>query len=165
MNIKTVLTSLLLGFVVVSIGFMIFKKTSSNSNLAGVGNHNEATLGSADNSPAGPTLIAYYFHSDKRCTTCLTIEEYAHDAIQNRFSNQMASGEIVFEKVNLDDPENKHYIPDFELKSRTLVITRLQDQKPVKWRDLNQVWQLVRDKEAFFEYVQSATEELLNTTI
>jgi hypothetical protein len=56
--------------------------------------------------------------------------------------------------VNVDEPENKHFIQDYQLVTRSLVLSLMSDGKEKKWKNLPDVWKLVRDKEKFYQYVK-----------
>lgn len=108
------------------------------------------------------TLIkVYYFHVSRRCKTCLTIEANAKEAVETRFHTEMASGLISWEEVNFDEEENAHFVKDFDLMFSSLIIAKYQDGKPVEWKNLQKVWELVRDKPSFLDYVQSEIQVFL----
>jgi hypothetical protein len=106
-------------------------------------------------------LIAYYFHGTFRCTTCRTIEQYSHDAIQMYFAKELGNGRLEFRPVNIEEPENKHFIQDYQLVTRSLVLSLVSDGKETKWKNLPDVWKLVRDKDKFFQYVKDEIEIFL----
>jgi len=113
-------------------------------------------------SPGGDTkVIAYYFHGELRCRTCRTIEAYSEEAITKEFTNEIASGRLAWRVVNVDEPENKHFVEDFALASKSLVLAEYRDGKVTRHENLQQIWQLVRDKEAFLAYVRAATSDFL----
>ena len=106
-------------------------------------------------------VVAYYFHGNLRCRTCQAIEAYSEEAIRSEFADELASGRLVWRVVNIDEPENKHFVKDFELVTKSLVLTEYQDGEVTRWENLKQVWQLVRDKEQFLDYVHSSTRKFL----
>jgi len=108
-----------------------------------------------------PAVIAYYFHGTFRCPTCLTIEQLSKDAIEKNFQKQLKNGTLMFLPINVDEPENRHFIDDYQLVTRSLVITKVQGNKQVAWKNLNKVWQLVQSKEKFEYYVKSEIEKFL----
>ena len=160
MKLKNVLTVALLAFVGASvICFVVSQRGTRHAGTA-----------AAPPSPArpdepgrtlGPRLMAYYFHTNVRCPTCLRIEAYAKEAVETGFPDDLKSGRIVFRPVNVDEPANEHFIEDFKLVSKTVVVARLKDGKVADWRNLDKVWLLVQDKEAFFKYIQSNIRDLL----
>jgi len=109
-------------------------------------------------------VIAYYFHGTFRCTTCRSIEEYSHDAIQAYFAKELGNGKLEFRPVNVEEPGNKHFIQDYQLVTRSLVLSLVSDGKEMKWKNLPDVWKLVRDKEKFYQYVKDEVELFLKET-
>ncbi|TWT83300.1 hypothetical protein CA13_47650 [Planctomycetes bacterium CA13] len=106
-------------------------------------------------------LVATFFHGEVRCPTCRTIEQYAHEAIEEGFPEQFAAGEIQWRTMNYETPSNQHFAEDYEIYSSTVVLVRTLDGKPEQWRNLEEVWNHVNDKESFSEYVQSEAKEML----
>ena len=106
-------------------------------------------------------VVAYYFHGNLRCRTCRAIEAYSEEAIRGEFADELASGRLAWRVVNLEEPENKHFVKDFELVTKSLVLAEYQDGEVTRWENLKQVWQLVRDKEKFLDYVRRSTRKFL----
>jgi hypothetical protein len=55
--------------------------------------------------------------------------------------------------VNVQQAENKHYIQDFQLYSKSVIISEYQDGKSVRYENLKDVWKLYRDKPKYLDYV------------
>jgi len=109
-------------------------------------------------------VIAYYFHGTFRCSTCRTIEEYSHDAVQTYFAKELGNGKLEFRPVNVEEPGNKHFIRDYQLVTRSLVLSLVSDGKETKSKNLPDVWKLARDKDKFFQYVKDEIEKFLKET-
>ncbi len=108
---------------------------------------------------AGPTdgVVAYYFHGTMRCATCRQLEAFAEEAITEGFPDELASGRLAWRAVNTDQPENAHFVDDFQLTAKAVVLVSYQDGKVARFENLTRVWQLVRDRDAFLAYVRDAT--------
>lgn len=106
-------------------------------------------------------VVAYYFHGNTRCTTCRMIEAYARLAVYNGFPDEMKKGGIEFRLVNVEEFGNEHFVQDYQLVTRSLVLVRFSGEKQEKWENLDRVWDLVNDKEAFERYVQDETKKFL----
>ncbi|HSN56151.1 MAG TPA: nitrophenyl compound nitroreductase subunit ArsF family protein [Candidatus Sulfomarinibacteraceae bacterium] len=106
-------------------------------------------------------VVAFYFHGNVRCATCRTIEAYAHDAIHAGFAGELDDGALSWRVVNVDEPENKHFVQDFQLVTRSVVLAELRDGKVVRFTNLDKVWQLVRNRDDFVDYIQNETREFL----
>ena len=101
---------------------------------------------------ATPKAVVYYFHATTRCATCRTIEAYAHETVASRFAADLEARRLEWQAVNVDEPANQHFIRDFQLYTRSVVIVDAKD--PKRFKVLDRVWQLVRDKPAFQRYVE-----------
>lgn len=106
-------------------------------------------------------LIAYFFHGRKQCISCRTIEAYAHDAIKTNFAAQLSDGKIEWAKVNYDNPEFSHFKKEFELYTQSVVIVEMQGDEIVRWKNLKDVWTLIRDKEKFYDYIRTEVQPYL----
>ena len=109
-------------------------------------------------------VVAIYFHGNARCATCRKIEAYADEAIAQGFVDELASGRLAWRVVNIDEPGNKHFIEDFQLVTRSVVLVEYREGEVVRWENLDKVWQLVRSKDRFVGYVQGETSEFLGTS-
>ena len=106
-------------------------------------------------------VVAYYFHGNVRCATCRKIEAYADEAVHSGFPEVIEDGALAWRVVNVDEADNKHFIQDFQLVTRSVVLAEYSNGKVVRWRNLDKVWQLVRDKERFVDYLQIETRTFL----
>lgn len=99
-------------------------------------------------------VVAYYFHVSVRCSTCHAIQEYSREALERFFPEQLKSGTLEWRPVNVQLPQNRHFIRDYQLYTRSLVLVKIKDGKQVEWRNLEKVWELVGRKNDFLKYVQ-----------
>jgi hypothetical protein len=109
----------------------------------------------ANAGPAPDKVVAYYFHATFRCVTCRTIESYSREAIEQAFAKEIKDGRLEFRLVNMQLPENRHFVREYQLYTRSLVIVKVRAGKQLEWRNLAKVWDLVGDKGGFLKYVQS----------
>lgn len=122
-----------------------------------------AALPSSEGSPQ-TKVIAYYFHGSFRCVTCHRLEEYAKEAIEAGFENELGSGRLEFKVVNVEDRGNEHYASDYQLYTRSLILSLVKDGRQVKWKNLDKIWEYVGNKQKYFDYVKSETEAFLKET-
>lgn len=106
-------------------------------------------------------VIAYYFHGNFRCATCRAIEQLSRESIEKNFKSHIKSGKLTFLVINIDEPGNKHFIQDYQLITRSLVITRVKNGKEIEWKNLPGVWKYVRDEQAFDNYVKNEIQSYL----
>jgi hypothetical protein len=98
-------------------------------------------------------IIAYYFHRTLRCPTCLAIEKQAKEAIESRFSSELAAGLIEWRSLNIDEPANQHFEVDYALTAQSLVFVEMSGDRQLRWTNLTRVWDLVEKPAEFRQYV------------
>jgi hypothetical protein len=131
--------------------------------LAGMLRAGDSTspAGAAVAPTSGSETVVFYFHGNARCATCKTIEAYTDEAVHAAFAGELEDGAIEWRVVNVDETENRHFIQDFQLMTRSVVLAEYRAGKVVRFENLEQVWQLVRNKQRFVDYVQSKTKAFL----
>ena len=108
----------------------------------------------AENKPAAK-FVAYYFHGTFRCYTCTNMEKYSREAIEANFKDALTSGKLEFLSVNVEDRGNEHFVNDYQLYTKTLILSLVKDGKEVKSKNLDKIWELARNKQKFIDYVTS----------
>ncbi len=103
-------------------------------------------------------VIAYYFHTTRRCVSCKKIEAYSREAIETGFAEALESGALELLILNTDKPEYKHFLDDYQLYTKSLVLSKIEDGEETEWKNLDKVWRLIRDKNSFIEYVQTEVQ-------
>lgn len=116
-------------------------------------------------SPAATAMsdgtVVYYFHGNVRCATCKKIEAYTDDAVSQGFSQELQNGALSWRVVNVEEPQNRHFIQDFQLVTKSVVLAEYRDGNVVRWKNLDKVWQLVRNQDAFAAYIRDETSAFL----
>jgi hypothetical protein len=188
---KSAVKLLLLGFVAASLGFLVLQDTRQNDAVGAVGapvaaptdpvesakaetGHKDAVnavgapVTAAAAEPVEPgkaesahKVIAYYFHTTFRCYTCRMIEAFSEEALKQDFTDALRNGSLEFRPVNVQLLENRHFINDYQLFTKSLVIVRVNDGKQVEWKNLEKVWELVGNKQAFLKYVRDEVRTYL----
>ena len=169
MKPKTIVTVILLLFVAASIVVLITqglskKPSATTTETPGPSiSEKEETppVGSIETTSEKATVIAYYFHGNMRCMTCKAIEAQASEAIKTGFPKALEEGRVEWRVVNVDEPGNEHYVMDFELTTRSVVLERVVNGESAECKNLDRVWELVKDKSAFREYIMNETRSYL----
>ena len=97
----------------------------------------------------------YYFHTTFRCPTCHRIEEYTKNAILSSFGPEIKKGTIDWKVLNVEEPRNQHFVDDFKLFTKSVVIVDSEKGKQVRWKNLERIWELVQDEQAFTAYIKN----------
>ena len=169
MKSKRIVSAVLLVFVATSVVYLVASESMSTKTPAdGAGSqavvHAESTTVQAkleETAAQKRQLVAYYFHGDYRCHTCLTMERLAYEALEDGFSDALASGRIVWKSVNVDSPGQEHFNIDYGLTSSALVLVSMVDGRQNRWVDLQRIWDLVGDEQEFKDYVRSEVATML----
>jgi len=101
------------------------------------------------------SIVVTYFHTTMRCPTCHNIEEYAKEAVRFHFENELKSGAVAWRVINVEEPGNEHFVKDYQLYSKHLIVSEIKDGKEARWKDLKDIWTKVRDEAAFNDYVKT----------
>jgi hypothetical protein len=107
--------------------------------------------------PKANVNIVYYFMTTQRCVSCMKIEAYTKEAIEKGFAESLKKKDLVWRMVNVDESGNSHFIKDYQLFTKSVVLVKMLEGKQASWKNLDKVWELLNDKTAFQKYV---TEEV-----
>lgn len=151
MNSKSAFRAVLLLFIFGSLAYMA------------VNNSGEGTAPASQTYDTGvePDLIVYFFFNDIRCASCLRLEAFAVEALETYFANEQTSGRLQWRPLSMDAPENEHYLIEYGLYSKSIVLVKMKDGAQVRWKNLERIWDLVYDKPKYFEYIRSSIVEFL----
>ncbi len=106
-------------------------------------------------------ITVYYFHGNMRCVTCNKFEKYSREVVETNFKDEIASGKLEFQVINVEDTGNEHYLDDYKLYTKSLVISLVKDGKEIKSKNLEKIWECVINKEQFFKYVTDEVKDFL----
>ena len=107
-------------------------------------------------------VVAYYFHGTFRCVTCRKIENLSHDVVNSSFAEQLKTGQLQWQAVNMELPQNMHFIKDYQLVTSSLVLVKYESGKS-GYKNLQDVWKFVNNERAFRNYVKGEVQAALGT--
>jgi hypothetical protein len=113
---------------------------------------------------AGSTrrVLATYFHNTARCVTCRSIERRSREAIEAAFAPELASGQLTWRALNMEEKENEHYAIDYDVASPSLVLAEMEGDAELRFKVLGQTWDLVHKRQPLLEdYVEDETRAFL----
>ena len=119
------------------------------------------TVSLAADKPSAEKVYAYYFHGSMRCPTCYKLEQYSKEAIDGNFKSELASGKLEFKVINIEEKGNVHFVNDYQLYTKALVLSLVKDGRQVKSKNLNKIWELVGNKNKFIDYVSMELADFL----
>lgn len=108
-------------------------------------------------------LVVYYFMTTYRCRSCTFIEGTTRKAIDESFADELKSGRIIFQMLNIDEPQNKHFIDEYGLFTKSVVLSDLNGGKQTKWKNLDQVWNMIGQEDPFKAYIAKEVRAYLGS--
>lgn len=97
--------------------------------------------------------IVYYFRTTGRCYSCVQMEKMTKQTIEQDFAKEVKSGLVEFRSVDVEMPENKHYIKDYSLYTKSVIISEVKNGKEVRWKNLDQIWRKLGREYEFRLYI------------
>lgn len=108
-------------------------------------------------------VIVYYFHGKYRCYSCNLIEHLTIQSIEEGFSDELAKGSVSVKALDVQEPGNKHFIKDYSLYTKSVIVSDVRSGKEIRWKNLTKVWELLRNEVAFKSYVQAEVNKFLES--
>jgi hypothetical protein len=115
----------------------------------------------ADTTALPHRVTAYYLHTTFRCASCRKIEAFTKEAIETGFADELKDGRLVFRVVNVEEKGNEHFVKDFKIFTKSVVLVDERSGKQIAWKNLPKVWELLGDKEGFLRYIREETRAYL----
>ncbi len=168
MTVKKIAAVVLLVFATGSVVYMVVRENRAESGIpgepAGEALRERATpisVAAEGTIKATHTLVVYYFLGNKRCPTCHKLEDYAREAVETYFPEELGSGRIQWKPVNVDIAENEHFVEDYQLVTKAIILSAMTTGKETTWKNLDQIWNLVADKSRYMEYIHKNIRKFL----
>ena len=136
-------------FFSVLLGFCT-NNSESNNNSSKITKTVKDTL---TKSISSQKINVYYFHTSYRCHSCNMIEGLTKEAVTEKFSQELQKGNITFTPINVETGINKHFIEKYKLISKSIIVSKVLDNKETEWKNLDQIWFLLREQDKFKKYV------------
>ena len=74
-------------------------------------------------------LKIIYFHSERRCPTCISIEDNTKKTLNTYFAKQLKDGTISFQVLNVEDTKNINMVEKYEAEGSSLFLTSINGKK------------------------------------
>lgn len=106
-------------------------------------------------------VVVMYFHRTERCPTCQRMGGYSQEAVKAAFAEQLKTGQVALHDIDFQAAQNARYVKAYRITGPTLIVAKIADNKVASYHSLEEIWSKVRDKSAFFRYVQENVDALL----
>jgi hypothetical protein len=102
-----------------------------------------------------------YFHRTVRCQSCQYAEAGTNYTVETYFADEMASGKLSFQSVDVQDTKNAAIIDKYDAYTSSLFINTIKDGTD-HIEQVTDIWLVIGDDEPFAELVKSKIETSLN---
>ncbi len=101
-----------------------------------------------------------YFHRSQRCASCIYAEDGVRYTLEKYFEEEMANSIVSFEVYDLGEEENAAVIEEYGAYTSSLFINVIRgDTNNIE--EVNEIWLVVGDNDAFVETVKNRIEGIL----
>lgn len=101
------------------------------------------------------------FHSTHRCMTCNAIEANTKFTLEEYFADELESGKITFQSINIDEKENYAMAEKFQASGTSLFLNVIDDGNEVQINLTNLAFKKGKDKAAFSKELKRKIEKQL----
>ena len=163
MGSKSFLRLLVFVLVVGCLAVLLLSQTRQAAQAGNIPAQTAQAAGSGSKpDSASRKVVAYYFLTTARCATCLKIEAYSQEAILTGFPQDIKKGRLDWQVINVEEIKNRHFIKDYQLITKSVVLVAFENGKQTEWTNLSRVWELAGNKDVFVKYIQDEMRTFLN---
>ena len=101
------------------------------------------------------------FHSTHRCMTCNAIEANTKFTLEEYFAEELKSGKITFQSINIDEKENYALAEKFQASGTSLYLNVIDGENEAIINLTNLAFKKGKDKEAFSKELKRKIEKQL----
>lgn len=103
--------------------------------------------------PREDMTVLVLFRTAVRCRFCEHMDAYAREGLSAQFAGPLRDERIAYREIEFDSPEYRDLRGAFGFASTTLVLFEVRGGKAVRWKILEDAWQLTEDRDAFLEMI------------
>ena len=157
MNKKIIFRIAIIFFIIIAV--VKINSQRSDTQVNDVENKTSLNQSLLDNLQTNKVQV-FLFHATRRCSTCIAIGRFTGEAVNERFQNELESGQVEFREINIDLPENKELAQKFQAGGSALYFNATKDGTDHIEQDIK-VWSLVGSTAQFKDYIENRINNLL----
>jgi len=132
---------------------LVFSLTNCNSGKT----TNQSSNDSVENSIKEGNIEVYYFHNERRCATCMAVEEVTESALNELYPEKVKNKEITFQSINIEEDANKDIAEKYQIAGQTLLFISSDNKIDLT----NDAFMYAKDTpEKLKEKIKKAVEEI-----
>jgi hypothetical protein len=102
----------------------------------------------------------YHFHGNQQCYSCILLGDMAEKFVKTHYPNELASGKLVFDHINAEDPKNRELAEKYEVVSSSLMIGVYTKDSFTK-QNLMGAWYRIGNESDYNSYLKEVLEPFL----
>ena len=91
----------------------------------------------------------------------MKIEKHTRETVEKDFAQDLASKRVLFRTIDVQETENRHFIEDYRLYSKSVVLSLIKNGKEIRWKNLPDIWKYAHNRDRFNQYIRSEIEAFL----
>ena len=159
MKAKSILTIVLTVFVITSVAFLIAKENRKADQPTSIPATNLTTQASQ---PAGKQLVVYYFYNNMRCVSCKKFERWTAQTLADFFKIEQSQGIVKWQPINIDQDGNEHFVKEYQLVTKSVVLAEFEGDKQVQWKNLDKIWDMLGSQDEYMQYIKTEVSDMLS---
>lgn len=103
--------------------------------------------------PRENMTILVLFRSGVRCRFCEHMDAFAREGLSAHFKDDLRDGRIAYREIDYQRPECRDLREAFGLASTTMAVFEIRGGRAVRWKILEDAWELTEDRKAYLEMI------------
>jgi len=103
-----------------------------------------------------------YFHVVPGCDLCQIMSKNVFLTLTTSFKEELKTKRVILRFYDMEDEKNAKIVQTFGVKGPSLYFVRTMDGKDVKTKNADEIWELVKSKKKFLEYVEKEVRACLS---
>ncbi|MFN2395053.1 MAG: nitrophenyl compound nitroreductase subunit ArsF family protein [Bacteroidales bacterium] len=124
-------------------------------------NYETAELSATESSIKKAEVEVYYFHRNRRCGPCRTIENLTKKTMETYYNQEMENGEVIFRIVNVQQDENREIAQKFNAVSTALFVNVKNGSDSKATNLTGFAYRYSRNEEAFLSELKKQIDSAL----
>lgn len=89
------------------------------------------------------------------------MEDFCKGTVERNFKSFITAKKLEFKSINIERYGNEHFVDDFQLYTRSLVIALVKNGKQVRFKNLEYIWEFAEDQDKLLGYIMGEVDAFL----
>jgi hypothetical protein len=159
-------------FAMISRTFLFLAPLALLANHAGCTREEQQPAPAVAPAPAAPApqpapaataaeVVVTFFTEAVPCKVTAKVEGLCRQAVEAAFATELKSGALVYRVLSTESPENEHYLDEYDIGSKALVVARQENGKDAEFVPCHDIWIMIEEPKELADYVQKPIRDYL----